>query len=249
MHVAQDINHAWLGDETALVRGAADRARLNDAEASQVRQLAGALVEEVRAGRRAASGLDAFLQQYDLSSKEGVLLAVPGRGPAAGFRTRTRQIASSPRRSAPGDWIAHAGDSESVFVNASTWTLMLTGRVVLPDEEQRGDPASVIQRLVARVSEPVVRTALRQAMRILGTQFVMGRNIGEAIDRAREYTNAGVRHSFDMLGEGALTRADAEENFQAYRAAIDAVAAGYSGIEAEERASISVKLVGTASAL
>jgi RHH-type transcriptional regulator, proline utilization regulon repressor / proline dehydrogenase / delta 1-pyrroline-5-carboxylate dehydrogenase len=239
--VAQDINQEWLGDESVLVRRAADLARLPPAQATHVRRLAQSLVEEVRAARREQSGLDAFLQQYDLSSKEGVLLLCLAeallRIPDAD--TADRLIAEKIRA---GDWASYAGDSDSLFVNASTWSLMLTGRIVLPDDGQRGDPVTSMQRLVARVSEPVVRTALRQAMRILGTQFVMGRDIEEAIGRARGAQDAGTRHSFDMLGEGALTRADAERHFDAYHAAIDAVSAGYADVAVEERASISVKL-------
>ncbi len=237
MHVAQDINPQWLGDESTLVRRAADRARLAPAQATQVRGLAQSLVEQVRGARREQSGLDAFLQQYDLSSREGVLLLCLAeallRIPDAD--TADRLIAEKIRA---GDWASYVGDSDSLFVNASTWSLMLTGRVVLPEQ---ADPASSLQRLVARVSEPVVRTALRQAMRILGTQFVMGRDIGEAIARARG-AGVGVRHSFDMLGEGALTRADADRHFEAYHAAINAVATGYASVAVQERASISVKL-------
>ncbi|MEO8308574.1 MAG: bifunctional proline dehydrogenase/L-glutamate gamma-semialdehyde dehydrogenase PutA [Pseudomonadota bacterium] len=232
------INPDWLGNESELIRCAASKARLSPQQAARVLGLATSLVERVRAARQQQSGLDAFLQQYDLSSKEGVLLLCLAeallRIPDAD--TADKLIAEKIRG---GDWASYAGDSDSLFVNASTWSLMLTGRVVLP-ESQHGEPASSLQRLVARVSEPVVRTALRQAMRILGTQFVMGRNIEEAIGRARE--DGAARHSFDMLGEGALTRADADRHLAAYHNAISAVASGYADVPAAERASISVKL-------
>jgi len=140
-----------------------------------------------------------------------------------------------------GDWTAHAGDSDSLFVNASTWSLMLTGRIVQAEDEQRSNPLASLQRLVTRLSEPVLRAALRQAMRILGSQFVMGRTIEEALERARD-DGPGERHSFDMLGEGALTVADAGRYLAAYRDAIDAVAAASQGQGELERPGISVKL-------
>jgi RHH-type transcriptional regulator, proline utilization regulon repressor / proline dehydrogenase / delta 1-pyrroline-5-carboxylate dehydrogenase len=241
MDVARNINPDWLGDETALVRRAADRARLPEAQARQVTVLAESLVVRLREDRRSQSGLDAFLQKYDLSSREGVLLLCLAEAllRIPDDDTADRLIAE---KISAGDWSAHAGDSDSLFVNASTWSLMLTGRVVSPADDERFDPASTVQRLVARLSEPVVRAALRQGMRIMGTQFVMGRSIDEAIGRARAGENSRDRHSFDMLGEGALTRAGADRHFEAYYSAIDAVASGYVDIADAERASISVKL-------
>jgi RHH-type transcriptional regulator, proline utilization regulon repressor / proline dehydrogenase / delta 1-pyrroline-5-carboxylate dehydrogenase len=239
--IARDINSAYLGDEVALVCRAVHRARLAHRQAAQVEKLAGELVTEVRAVRRNQSGLDAFLQQYDLSSKEGVLLLCLAEAllRIPDDDTADRLIAEKIRA---GDWSAHAGTSDSLFVNASTWSLMLTGRVVLPVDTPQGGVASIMERLVARLSEPMVRAALRQAMRILGTQFVMGQDIGAAITRARDGDAAGIRHSFDMLGEGALTRADAAQHFDAYCAAIDAVSAGYADVPVEHCASVSVKL-------
>ena len=239
--LSKAINADYLGDETRIVRRSADLARLAPERAEAVRRAALDLVNEVRQARRAQSGLDAFLREYDLGSKEGVILMCLAeallRIPDA--TTADKFIAE---KISEGDWAGRVGDSDSLFVNASTWGLMLTGRIVLPDEEHTRDPASFLSRLVARIGEPVVRTALRQAMRILGAQFVMGRNIEEAIRRTRDTDNRAYRHSFDMLGEGALTRAGAEKYFDAYCHAIDAVAAGYPDSTGAERASVSVKL-------
>ena len=239
--VALAINADYLSEETRLVRRCADIARLDTADAQRVRTAAHDLVNDVRSARQAQSGLDAFLREYDLGSKEGVvlmclaeaLLRIPDSV------TADKLIAE---KISEGDWAGRVGDSQSLFVNASTWGLMLTGRIVLPEEEHTRDPASFLSRLVARIGEPVVRTALRQAMRILGAQFVMGRNIEEAIRRARDVDNRAYRHSFDMLGEGALTQAGAEKYFSAYRHAIEAVANGYPDSAGPDRASISVKL-------
>ncbi len=239
--VSQAINAGYLADETQIVRRCADLARLSPQQTQQVGDTARGLVTQVRSARTAQSGLDAFLREYDLGSREGVILMCLAeallRIPDAS--TADKLIAE---KISEGDWAGRVGDSDSLFVNASTWGLMLTGRIVLPDEETTRDPASFLSRLVARIGEPVVRTALRQAMRILGAQFVMGRSIDEAIRRARDAENRAYRHSFDMLGEGALTQAGAERYFTAYCNAIDAVAAGYPDSAGADRASISVKL-------
>ncbi len=149
-------------------------------------------------------GLDALLRQYHLASAEGVVLMCLAeallRIPDA--HTADRLIAD---KLAEGDWERHLGDSDSLLVNASTWGLMLTGRLVELDRGDIGSLRGWFGRLAARLSEPVARAALRQAMRVLGHQFVMGRDIGEALRRA---TGSGARHyaySFDMLGEAAIT--------------------------------------------
>ncbi|MET0281105.1 MAG: bifunctional proline dehydrogenase/L-glutamate gamma-semialdehyde dehydrogenase PutA [Steroidobacteraceae bacterium] len=231
----------YLGDETRLVRAAAERARLPPDQAARVRVAAEGIVSTIRSARRPHSGLDAFLLEYSLSSREGVvllclaeaLLRIPDHD------TADRLIAEKIRA---GDWGAHAGDSESLFVNASTWSLMLTGRIVRAEETPQGGASSWVQRLVARLGEPVVRAAMGQAMRILGTQFVMGRTIAEALQRAREPDSSRYRYSFDMLGEAALTWPDAQRHFDAYARAIDAIAAADHGRAAADRSSISVKL-------
>ncbi len=231
----------YLGDEAGIVRAAAGAARLPQAVAAQVRRLAESLVNDIRAAHRSQSGLDAFLLQYSLDSKEGVillclaesLLRIPDSA------TADKLIAEKIRA---GDWGAHAGESGSLFVNASTWSLMLTGHIVRPEEEPYGDAAPLVQRLVSKLGEPVVRAAMGQAMRILGTQFVMGRSISEALRRSRTEEGQSYRYSFDMLGEAALTWADADHHFDEYARAIDAIAAADLETPQAERASISVKL-------
>ncbi|MCB1683321.1 MAG: bifunctional proline dehydrogenase/L-glutamate gamma-semialdehyde dehydrogenase PutA, partial [Pseudomonadales bacterium] len=122
-----------------------------------------------------------------------------------------------------GDWDAHAGRSRSNFVNASVWGLMLTGRLVTLDPATYADTGAWIRRLVSRLGEPVVRTAVLQAMRILGGQYVLGRSVEEALERGRELNDPGTRFSFDMLGEGARTQVDADRYFAAYRDAIESI--------------------------
>ena len=141
---------------------------------------------------------------------------------------------------AAADWHSHLGHSGSLFVNASTWALMLTGRLLRPENEN--DVGDALRRLIARSSEPVWRQAVTAAMRILAGQFVMGRTIEEALDRAREPERHGYRHSYDMLGEAARTMPDAERYHAAYAHAIAAIGGAAAGASVEAAPGISVKL-------
>ncbi|MDH4104599.1 MAG: bifunctional proline dehydrogenase/L-glutamate gamma-semialdehyde dehydrogenase PutA [Gammaproteobacteria bacterium] len=240
--VGQAINADFLGDEEALVRSLADQARFDDWQHDEVQATARKLVEAVRRAPAAKTGLDAFLRQYDLSSQEGVILMCLAEAllRIPDDETADRLIADKLRA---GDWASHLGDSQSLFVNASTWGLMLTGRIVRLDPNDVAAPESVMGRIVGRVGEPVVRTAMRQAMRIMGHQFVMGRTMKEALDNSLSGANRRYRYTLDMLGEAALTTADATRYFDAYRTAIGALAARVNEYpDFESRPSISVKL-------
>jgi len=225
----------YLADEAATVRALAERATLDDERAARVSESARELVAAIRARQRDASGVDALLGEYDLSSREGIVLMCLAeallRIPDA--TTADRLIAD---KLGGADWHAHLGASESLFVNASTWALLLTGRVVRPADVTE-DAGTFVARLVERLGEPIVRAALRQAMKILGAQFVMGETIEAALRRAER--SPEYDYSFDMLGEAALTRADATRYLAAYRAAIAAMG---SARDTGFSASISVKL-------
>ena len=240
--VGRAINGEFLADEERVVRALARAARFDDAEAAEVQRTAHRLVEAVRAAPASKTGLDAFLRQYDLSSQEGVILMCLAEAllRIPDDETADRLIADKLKA---GDWASHLGDSQSLFVNASTWGLMLTGRLVRLDPGDVAAPAGAMARVVGRMGEPVVRTAMRQAMRIMGHQFVMGRTIVEALDNSLKGDNRRYRYTFDMLGEAALTRADADRYFDSYRSAIGALerrAGEYP--DAAARPSISVKL-------
>ena len=192
-------------------------------EQRKIAQLAEQLVLAARAGRREAGGVDSFLHEYGLSSREGVLLLCLAeallRIPDAA--TADRLIAGT---IGSGDWGRHLGQSSSLLVNASTYGLMLTGRVIDWGEGEGNTPAGMIQRLIGRSGEPVIREALRQAMRILGGQFVLGQTIDEALAKAEDEAEQGYRFSFDMLGEAARTAADAERYATRYHEAVEAIA-------------------------
>ncbi|MBD3728352.1 MAG: bifunctional proline dehydrogenase/L-glutamate gamma-semialdehyde dehydrogenase PutA [Sphingomonadales bacterium] len=220
------IRIAYRQEEAACV---AERLR-QAAPASQVHapaaRLAATLIEGAR--HQKASGLDAFLHAYGLATEEGIalmclaeaLLRVPDSATAdALIRDKLGEI----------DWGEHLGESSSTFVNAATFSLMLTGEVLeRPEQHQRGMGAT-LRRAIGRLGEPVIRKAVTQAMRILGGQFVFGRTIDEALERAAPERKRGLTHSFDMLGEAAMTFADAEKYRQSYETALDRLAQEASG--------------------
>ncbi|WP_307552817.1 bifunctional proline dehydrogenase/L-glutamate gamma-semialdehyde dehydrogenase PutA [Xanthomonas sacchari] len=216
------ITAAWLKDEAEHVRELLEQARLPAADQAKVQALAADLVTRVRARAQDQGAIEAFMRQYDLGSEEGVLLMCVAE---ALLRIPDQDTADKLIRDKLGDadWKKHMGESDSLLVNASTWGLMLTGKLVQINDLTRADVAGAFKRLIGRVGEPVIRLAVRQAMKIMGHQFVMGRTIGEALTRSKKGDNAHYRYSFDMLGEGALTMKDAQRYLDAYRQAIHAI--------------------------
>src|SRR5690348_10672597 len=248
------ITAAWARDEAEhvaelLAVARAPRPGWGEPDRAAVQATAADLVRRVRARAADQGAIEAFMRQYDLGSEEGVLLMCVAeallRIPDPG--TADRLIRD---KLGEADWKRHVGQSDSVLVNASTWGLMLTGHLVDLADDTKRDVHGAFKRLVGRVGEPVIRLAVRQAMRIMGHQFVMGRTIAEALGRSRKGDNAAYRYSFDMLGEAALTAADAQRYLAAYRMAIDAIGAsgpggasgGWAGTSVFAAPSISVKL-------
>ncbi len=232
---------AYRADETRHVAALLPAAELPPAAKARVAERARALVMAMRRARKTKSGIDAFMHEYELSSQEGVVLMCLAeallRVPDA--ETVDRLIED---KIGTTEWERHLGHSDSVFVNASTWALMLTGRLLRREDRPEHRFGAVLQRLVRRSGEPVIRRALRQAMRILGRQFVMGRSIDEALKRARPMEARGYRYSYDMLGEAARTDADAKRYLESYRAAIAAIGAQAAGRGPLAAAGVSVKL-------
>ena len=227
--VGTAINGGYLEDEAVALQRLLPQASLPAARRTAVQARVVELVTRVRAAQPEGAGLDALLRQYDLTTPEGVILMCLAeallRIPDAA--TADRLIAD---KLAAGDWERHLGDSSSLLVNASTWGLMLTGRLIDIDPAGVGPVRAWFGRLAARITEPVARAALRQAMRVMGSQFVMGRDIVEALQRSQGLQERRYRHSFDMLGEAALTRADAQRYFDKYREAILVVGAHRPGV-------------------
>jgi RHH-type proline utilization regulon transcriptional repressor/proline dehydrogenase/delta 1-pyrroline-5-carboxylate dehydrogenase len=182
---------------------------------------AGKLVRKARQIGRGQGVVESFLQEFSLSTREGLalmclaeaLLRTPDE------ETRDRLIAE---KIGSADWASHLGRSHSLFVNASTWGLMLTGKIVAIDDRAHSDLSGFIKVLAARLGEPMIRAAVARAIRIMGEQFVLGANLAAAAKRAG---SEGFLCSFDMLGEGARTQKDADRYETAYAKAIAAVAA------------------------
>ena len=238
------LRASYLRDEGEALAGLLPLARLAPAAESAVQSRARSLVERVRSMQESHGGMQSFLREYDLSSQEGVLLMC-----VAEALLRIPDAATADRlirdKLSQGDWERHVGRNASLLVNAGTWGMMLTGRLVGLDPESAKSPGAWLARLAARAGEPVVRLALRQGMRLMAEQFVMGRTIADALARSHEGEHARYRHSYDMLGEAALTGADAGRYFSAYAAAIDAIAADSRRDAARsvfERPGISIKL-------
>ncbi len=228
-------------DETQAVETLLDAAHLEQASLDRIAERARTLVGDVRRHRLGKGGIDAFMQEYELSSQEGVVLMCLAE---ALLRIPDRETADALIRDklGPADWEKHVGNSDSVFVNASTWALMLTGRVVSLHDYREQSLKSVLGRLVSRVGEPMIRQSVTQGMRILGRQFVMGRSIEEALARASADQERGYRHSFDMLGEAAHTAADAKRYLDAYQGAIAAIGKHGADRGPIDSSGISVKL-------
>jgi RHH-type proline utilization regulon transcriptional repressor/proline dehydrogenase/delta 1-pyrroline-5-carboxylate dehydrogenase len=229
--------------ETACVASLLDAATLDEGSMQRVRTEAASLVETLRNKRVKAGGVDALMREFSLSSDEGValmclaeaLLRIPDTG------TRDALIRD---KIGGGDWNAHVGQSPSLFVNAAAWGLVVTGKLV-STHSARGLSAS-LTRIVARGGEPLIRKGVDLAMRMLGRQFVTGETIEDAIDNGRDTRKRGYRYSYDMLGEAALTAADAVRYLASYRHAIEVIGASAGAIggasDVRLRPGISIKL-------
>jgi len=235
----QRISPLYSADEELWLTELLKLAEPTDAQLKASTDAATTLIEQVRKDDESMSMIDSLLLEYSLDTKEGILLMclaealmrVPDKETADAFIKDRLSVA---------DWASHVKNSDSFFVNASTWGLLLTGKIVTMDETKDGQPANLINRMVNRVSEPVIRKAMNQAMKIMGHQFVLGRSISEALSRGKSYRDKGYTYSFDMLGEAALTAADADKYLKSYEQAIESV--GKDTYNKGHRPTISIKL-------
>jgi len=232
------ITAAYRRDEAECVAPLLAAATLDDATKLAIHDTAHNLVATLRANHK-GTGVEGLIQEYSLSSEEGValmclaeaLLRIPDAA------TRDALIRD---KIAEGDWGSHLGGGKSMFVNAATWGLVVTGKLV-GSVDDRGLGAA-LARLVARAGEPVIRRGVDLAMRMMGEQFVTGETIGEALKRARELEAKGFRYSYDMLGEAATTMADAERYHGDYERAIHAIGRASNGRGVYAGPGISIKL-------
>ena len=217
------------------------QAQVDNSAASReaTRLLARELVQSVRDKRSRASGVDALMHEFSLSSDEGIalmclaeaLLRIPDH------QTADRLIADKISR---GDWRKHLGKSPSLFVNAATWGLLITGKLVGVNSEH--GLGAALTKLIAKGGEPLIRKGVDLAMRMLGNQFVTGQTIGAALVNSRDNEARGYRYSYDMLGEAALTEHDAAKYYAAYEDAIHDIGHVSNGRGIKDGPGISVKL-------
>lgn len=234
----QAITAAYRRDEAECLAPLVDAATLDSAAKIAIRDTAHALVATLRAGHRGA-GVEGLMQEYALSSEEGIALMCLAEALLRIPDTATRDGLIRDKI-AGGDWSAHLDGGKSLFVNAATWGLVVTGKLIgSVDDHGLG---TALTRLVARAGGPVIRRGIDLAMRMMGEQFVAGETIGEALKHARELEEKGFRYSYDMLGEAAATMTDAERYYADYERAIHAIGKAGKGRGVYERPGISIKL-------
>ncbi|MGI9350425.1 MAG: bifunctional proline dehydrogenase/L-glutamate gamma-semialdehyde dehydrogenase PutA [Rhizobiaceae bacterium] len=231
------IRNATLSNETDALRHLVETASLSRKIRERISRSAAELVSDIR--ETADPGLmETFLAEYGLSTQEGIALMCLAE---ALLRVPDAETIDAliEDKIAPSDWGRHLGHSSSSLVNASTWALLLTGKVLTDDDDGL---LGTLRGIVKRLGEPVIRTAVSQAMKEMGRQFVLGRDIDEAIDNAQDYESEGFTYSYDMLGEAACTEKDAKRYHLAYSEAIGAIAKACTSGDIRENPGISVKL-------
>ena len=233
------ISPHYAVDESSFLKELLGQMDLSVAQNIEITGKATSLIEQVRGSEEAMHMIDALLLQYSLDTREGVLLMCLAE---ALMRVPDAETADALIRDklSVAEWNRHLSQSESMLVNASTWGLMLTGKVVTLDLKEDGTPANIVNRLVNKMGEPLIRQAVNQAMKIMGRHFVLGRTISEAMKNGRKERGQGYNYSFDMLGEAALTAEDAARYHHEYLQAIERV--GEESQSDVNRPSISIKL-------
>jgi RHH-type proline utilization regulon transcriptional repressor/proline dehydrogenase/delta 1-pyrroline-5-carboxylate dehydrogenase len=219
------ITSAYRRPEPQCLPPLIEAATLPPATLQAATALARRLVERMRS-KSHGGGVEGLIHEYSLASEEGVALMCLAEALLRIPDDETRDALIRDKIGG-GDWQAHLGKSPSLFVNAATWGLLITGKLTATHSE-RGLSAA-LGRLVARGGEPLIRAGVNMTMRLMGEQFVAGQTIEEALDNGRPWVRKGFRYSYDMLGEAAVTAAQAERYFDEYEAAIRAIGAASAG--------------------
>jgi RHH-type transcriptional regulator, proline utilization regulon repressor / proline dehydrogenase / delta 1-pyrroline-5-carboxylate dehydrogenase len=234
----QAITAAYRRPETECLPSLVEAATLPAEIRASAAKTARGLIERLRS-KHTRSGVEALVQEYSLSSQEGVALMCLAEALLRIPDTPTRD-ALIRDKIADGDWKSHLGEGRSLFINAATWGLVVTGKLTATVND-RG-LAAALSRLIARCGEPVIRRGVDMAMRMMGEQFVTGETIEEALRRSRAQEQKGFRYSYDMLGEAAMTAADAARYYKDYESAIYAIGKASAGRGVYEGPGISIKL-------
>ncbi|MGB0842413.1 MAG: bifunctional proline dehydrogenase/L-glutamate gamma-semialdehyde dehydrogenase PutA, partial [Pseudoalteromonas shioyasakiensis] len=239
--IRQKIRDFYRIDENAVIDHILPLAEVGVKARSRAWERARQMVLNIRRDQDGQSGVDALLNEFSLSSEEGVVLMCLAE---ALLRVPDKATQESLIRDklAKGDWSSHLGSSDSLFVNASSWGLLVTGKMVNYSDKSKEQQFGVLKKTIGRLGEPVIRKSVNFAMKIMGKQFVMGRTIDEAIERAADKEQKGYVYSYDMLGEGARTMKDAERYFNSYMTAIHAIGKAANGRGPIKSPGISVKI-------
>jgi RHH-type proline utilization regulon transcriptional repressor/proline dehydrogenase/delta 1-pyrroline-5-carboxylate dehydrogenase len=234
---ALPFNPPFAEDDKAIAARLLAGSRLSPERETRVDEQAARLIEAIRAKGGGLGGVEEMLREYALSTKEGLALMV-----LAEALLRVPDGATADRliedKLGQADFAGHESKSDAFLVSASAWALGITARIIQPGET----PESILGQLTKRLGLPAVRTATRQAMRVMGNHFVLGQTIEEALKRATSSKGRLYRYSFDMLGEGARTAEDARRYFDSYASAIDAIGRSAGNEPLPNRPGISVKL-------
>ncbi len=237
------ITNNYIVDEEQYLSELIKLVPSSDDEIQRITKRAHDLVHKVRQYDKKGLmvGIDAFLQQYSLETQEGIILMCLAEALLRIPDAATADALIDDKLSG-AKWDEHLSKSDSTLVNASTWGLMLTGKIISLDKSIDGKPSSLLNRLVNRLGEPVIRQAMLAAMKIMGKQFVLGRTVQEALKNSTDKRKLGYTHSYDMLGEAALTMKDAQKYYQDYSNAIAALGAQQYDESEAPRPTISIKL-------
>ena len=215
----QIITDNYIVDEESYLQELLTLVDSDQASMNTIKTNATKLVEKVREQAKGGDGIDAFLQQYSLDTNEGVILMCLAETLLRIPDASTADALIKDKLSG-ANWSQHLKSSDSLLVNASTWGLMLTGKVFKLGEQHQQNSEGLLDKMVNKLGEPVVRNAMYAAMKIMGKQFVLGRSISEAIKASKKQRKNGYTHSYDMLGEAAHTAEDAKKYFDSYADAI-----------------------------
>jgi len=233
-------NYYHISDQQAVTE-ALEIANIPTSMRTRAWERARQLVVTIREQQVGQGGIDALLNEFSLSSEEGVVLMCLAEALLRVPDDETQDALIRDKLSR-GDWSNHLGNSESLFVNASSWGLLITGKMVSYSDEEKKAQFGALKKTLGRLGEPVIRASVQYAMKIMGKQFVMGRDIDEALERAKDSEAKGYAYSYDMLGEGARTMEDAERYFASYLKAIKDIGTKAEGKGPIKSAGISVKL-------
>ena len=247
--VRQKIRNLYREDENKVLELLMPLAETGVKLRSRIWENARQLIVKIRKDQAGKGGVDALLQEFSISSEEGVVLMCLAE---ALLRVPDKKTSDELIRDklSGGDWVSHIGQSDSMFVNASSWGLLLTGKLVdyrkqdrnIDRQSDQKNQYGIMKKMVGRLGEPVIRKAVRQSMELMGSQFVMGVDIQKALKRAVPMEKKGYTYSYDMLGEGARTMPDADRYFKSYLDAIEAIGEASKGKNYIESPGISVKL-------